>query len=154
MQSIYLDEKEKQVCYYIAGKILQNLSKSNFCKKCIKLAQIKKCLALHGKFATIKSKDLKNIFFVSSNIFKFLLKMEIMFRKLLPVARERNIRYMSNEIIKKIEDFQIPLFGESQFCHNIRKTLTKKFVLFRMKNSSLSQKKRKFIYNPSSHSMN
>lgn len=108
----------------------------------------------HNLFTYLKSNYIKNVFFVSDSIYKFFLHLEILFRKLLKVCRERKVKYMSKEIIKKIERLNIQLDCDSSFCHNIKQNIIKRFVMFRMKNTSMLDRKKKKVFNPSSRSMN
>lgn len=48
LNTVYINQKEKDVLYYLAGKIMMKIASTKFCKTCIKEAKVKSCDEVHG----------------------------------------------------------------------------------------------------------
>lgn len=158
LAKISLSRRESNVLYKVACHILYKISiakKKTHCSTCISFCRSRKLdVGPHTVLMSqpnLQYRSKKSVFYVDDNSFKYFVCMEKAFRIIYPIVSSKNKinlgDLITNKFLDIFVDFNIPR------CHNLKKTITKLFVAFRLKNSGVAREhKRKFNY--SSHTMN
>lgn len=144
-----------KICCYIMYKVTTSKNKKH-CGYCLSYCRTPgvsedKSYTLLTRQPNFQYDSNKYIHHIKNEIFVYFLKMEKLFRLLHPILSERkksNLGYLiTNQILDRGFKCDIPN------CHSLKKTLTSRFVAFRLKNAGIERlKKRNF--DASSHTMN
>lgn len=110
---MWISSREKQTLYYIGGNILKSFETSKFCQKCIDAAKTEKGETFYSIFTKMKSKYVKDVIYVTKSIFSFLVQLEEIFPKLLPISRNK----------KKYKHFQSDDTKNSHVRHRIARSI-------------------------------
>lgn len=159
VSKISLNRRECNVLYKIAGHLLHKITGSK------KKLQCSVCLAYSRSSDLDKDKTytilvsqpnlkynstIKSVFYINENLFKYFVHMEKVYRIVYPILHKKQQINLGTLITDKLLEL---ITIDMPQCHNLRKIITKRFVMFRLKNSGL-QRERTKKFDFSSHTMN
>lgn len=156
---VFLNKREQNVLYKISCYILYKISISKVklhCDVCLsqcrrqKINGDKPYTLLMGQ-PNLQYDSTASVVYVKDEVFKHFLLMEKIFRTIHPILAKKEKFNLHRLITNNILDLAYDC-GISN-CHNLQKTLTNRFVTFRLKNSGVQRNKRR-KFNFSSHSIN
>lgn len=127
---LLLNNGELNSLYNICGYIIHSIKKkSKLCKNCLNFVGSNSSIDYEfTKLSKLKRFKKGCLFFCNKNTFDFFLKMEGSFQKCFPHIKDQNC---------DIKKFLIQQMNKIQFyipeCHNLRKFIINRFVIFKLK---------------------
>lgn len=159
LSMVVINRRERNVLYKIACYILYKITISKVkvhCDHCLSSCRLPHS-AEHGWYSKLtrqpnfQYKSNKNVVHINEELYLYFLQMEKFFRLAHPILSKKNKYNLGKLMTNKILDLGLKL--NIPTCHSLMKTITSRFIIFRLKNAGCPKKKKKQV-DLSSRTMN
>lgn len=150
--NIHIDNIELNILYNIAGYIIVSIIKCNkTCAKCLDSVGSKQYdpYQKYTKFVQLRCFRKNALFFVNHETFEYFYNMEIVIRQYIFYFKNITCNFLSF-YMDKMKDI---VCHRIQCCHQLPKTIMKRFILYRMRISCKKRDIKKKIYSSKTMAM-